>query len=233
MPANRPTLTAAGRDVTGKKVARLRRDGRLPAVVYGHGVSSENVSIDAHEFELLRRHTTSNSLIDLKVDGGRPRPVLVHGVQTDKVTRHPLHVDLFVVRMTEELTVEVPVVPTGLAPAVDSLGGTLIHATEHIRVRALPGNLPQSISYAVDGLTEFDDAIHVRDLTLPDGVTLVTDPDDLVAKVERPRVEVEEAPAEEAAEGEAEGEAARAGEGEAGAASEGAAEAGSREAGEG
>jgi large subunit ribosomal protein L25 len=203
MPSNRPSLAAERREVTGKAVARLRRDGRLPAVVYGHGVASESVSVDAHEFELLRRHTTGNTLVDLSVAGSGARPVLVNGVQVDRVTRRPLHVDLFVVRMTEELTVEVPVVPTGAAPAVDNLGGTLIHALERIRVRALPGNLPESLSYDVSGLEEFDAAVHVRDIAVPDGVTVVTDADELVAKVERPRVEaVEEAAAEE---GETEG----------------------------
>jgi large subunit ribosomal protein L25 len=211
MPTNRPTLAAARRDVTGKAVARLRRAGILPGVVYGHGVASESVSVDAKEFEVLRRHTTGNTLVDLSVDGARARPVLVHDVQVDRVTRRPLHVDLFVVRMTEELTVEVPVVPTGVAPAVDTLGGTLIHALEHIRVRALPANLPQSIPYPIDGLAEFDAAVHVRDLTIPDDVTVLNDPDDLVAKVERPRIEVEEAPAAEAAE-EAEAEAEAEGE---------------------
>jgi large subunit ribosomal protein L25 len=208
MPSNRPTLVAERRNVTGKAVARLRRDGRLPAVVYGHGVDSESVSVDAHEFELLRRHTTGNTLVDLSVDGSRARPVLVNGVQVDRVTRRPLHVDLFVVRMTEELTVEVPVVPTGLSPAVDNLGGTLIHALERIRVRALPGNLPESLTYDVSGLAEFDAAIHVRDIAVPDGVTVVTDADELVAKVERPRVEA----AEEAAPEEGAPEAAEAGE---------------------
>jgi len=101
--------------------------------------------------------------------------------------------------MTEELTVEVPLVSTGVAPAVDVHGGTLIHGLEHVRVRALPANLPQSISYPIDGLADFDAAIHVRDLVIPSDVTLVTDADELVAKVERPRVEVQEAPAEEAA----------------------------------
>jgi large subunit ribosomal protein L25 len=194
MPSNRPALAARPRTVTGKAVARLRRAGRLPAVIYGHGVPSENVEIDAHEFELLRRHVGANALVDLSVDGAKARPVLVHGVQTDRVTRRPLHVDLFVVRMTEELTVEVPLVPTGIAPAVDTLGGTLIHTIEHVRVRALPSNLPESLHYAVDGLVDFDAVVHVRDLVVPSEVTVLTDPDEVVAKVERPRVEAVEAP---------------------------------------
>ncbi|HEU4671604.1 MAG TPA: 50S ribosomal protein L25 [Candidatus Limnocylindrales bacterium] len=207
MPSNRPSLAAQRRDVTGKAVARLRRDGRLPAVVYGRGVPSENVSVDTHEFEVLRRHTGANALVDLAVEGGRARPVLVHGVQVDRVTRRPLHVDLFVVRMTEELTVDVALHATGVAPAADKLGGTLIHGLEHVRVRALPGNIPEAIEYAVDGLADFDAAVHVRDLVVPEGATVLNDPDELVAKIERPRVEAVEAPEAEAVEEGAEPEA--------------------------
>jgi large subunit ribosomal protein L25 len=199
MPSNRPTLAAERRDVTGKAVSRLRTAGRLPAVVYGRGVPSENVSVDTHEFEQLRRHTGANALVDLAVAGGRSRPVIVHDVQTDRVTRRPLHVDLFVVRMTEEMIVDVGLTATGVAPAVDRLGGTLIHPIEHVRVRALPGNIPETLHYNIDGLEDFDAAVHVRDLVVPDGATVLNDPDELVAKVERPRVEAVETPAEEAA----------------------------------
>ena len=114
----RPTLAAEHREITGKKVSHLRHAGRLPAVVYGHGLESANVSVDTHEFELLRRRVGSNALIDLSIDGKKSRPVLVHDVQIHPVNRRPLHVDLFLVRMTEELTVDVPLVAIGDAPAV-------------------------------------------------------------------------------------------------------------------
>ena len=211
MPTARPTLAAEARDTTGKAVSRMRRAGRLPGVVYGHGVDSANVSLDAHEFELLRRHTTGNTLIDLKVDGGRARPVLVHGVQVHPVNRRPLHVDLFLVRMTEEMTVDVPLVPTGASRAVDELGGTLLHLIESVKVRALPDHLPESIEYSIDSLEDFDATVHVRDLTMPGDVTLLNDGDEAVAKVQQPRLEVEEEPV--AAEGEPE-EGAEAAEGE-------------------
>jgi large subunit ribosomal protein L25 len=101
MATARATLVAQHRDVTGKKVAGLRRAGKLPAVVYGHGIESDSVTVDAHEFEQLRRHVGPNALVDLSVDGDKPRPVLVHGVQVHPVNRRTLHVDLFLVRMTE------------------------------------------------------------------------------------------------------------------------------------
>ncbi len=202
MSTARPTLAAAARETTGKAVNRLRKGGRLPAVVYGHGVSSSNLSVDTHEFELLRRHAGPNALVDLSVDGKKSKPVLVHGVQVHPVTRRPLHVDLFLVRMTEEMTVDVPLVSIGTSLAVEQQGGTLNHQTESIRVRALPDHLPQSIEYSIESLVDFETAIHVRDLAIPSDVTLLSSPDDVVAKVLPPRVEVEEVPeVAEAAEG--------------------------------
>ena len=212
----RPSLAAEPRDVLGKKVALLRRQGKLPGVVFGHGLDSTSVSVDAHDFELLRRRAGPNALVDLSVDGAKAQPVLVHGVQVHPVTRRPLHVDLFLVRMTEELTVDVPLVPIGESRAVVEEGGTLLHSIESVRIKALPDHLPQSIEYSIESLVDFDAAIHVRDLTIPSDVTLLTDADEVVAKVQAPRVEVEEEPvAAEAVEGaegeEAEGEAGDAG----------------------
>lgn len=189
MSTARATLAAEHRDVIGKKVARLRSAGRLPAVVYGHGVDSASISIDAHEFELLRRHTGPNALVDLSLDGEKARPVLVSSVQVHPVNRRTLHVDLFLVRMTEELTVDVPLVATGDSPAVALQGGTLLHPIESVRVRALPDKLPQVIEYPVESLTDFDTTLHVRDLVIPADVTLLTDGDEIIARVQAPRVE--------------------------------------------
>ncbi|MEZ0240165.1 MAG: 50S ribosomal protein L25 [Chloroflexota bacterium] len=212
-PAARPKLAAARREVTGKKVANLRRAGRLPAVVFGRGLPSDNVSVDTHEFEQLRRHAGANTLIDLSVDGGAAAPVLVHGVQTSVVTRRPLHVDLFVVRMTEELIVDVPLVSEGESEAVENSGGTLIHVLESVRVRALPDHLPQSIHYSIESLATFDDLIHVSDLEIPADATLLNDPGEVVARVLPPRVEEEPEPV--VAEGEEGAEGAEGAEGEA------------------
>jgi large subunit ribosomal protein L25 len=222
MSTARPKLAATRRAVTGKKVSHLRRDGLLPGVVFGRGLDSNNVSLDAHAFEQLRRHAGANTLIDLSVDGEAAAPVLVHGVQTSVITRRPLHVDLFVVRMTEELTVDVPLVSEGTSDAIENAGGTLMHVIEHVRVRALPDHLPQSIHYSIDSLATFDDQIHVSDLVIPSDATLLNDLDEVVAKVLPPRVEeVVEAPeAAEGAEGEAAEGAAEGAEGEGGGSSE-------------
>jgi large subunit ribosomal protein L25 len=198
---NRPSLAAASRTVTGKKVARLRNEGLLPAVVYGHGTASEPVTVDAHEFDLLRRRVGASTLVDLAVDGKKSRPVIVHGIQVHPISRKPLHVDLFAVRMTEELTVEVQLVGTGTAPAAET-GGTLVHPVQAIKVRALPDNLPETLHYDLASLVDFDSTITVADLVVPEGVAIQADPSEVIARVLPPRVEVEEVEAVAGIEGE-------------------------------
>jgi large subunit ribosomal protein L25 len=199
MSSERPVLTASRREVTGKAVARLRRAGQLPAVAYGHREPSTNLAIDAHDFEQLRRHVGPNTLIDLAIDGKKPKPALVHGVQIHPITRRPLHVDFLLVTMTEELTVDVPLVPVGESPAVELHGGTLLQLVDTIKVRARADHLPQEIAVRVDRLVDFETVLHVRDLDVPAGVTVLTDPDEVVAKVAPPRVEAVPEAAPEAA----------------------------------
>ena len=211
MTSTRPALAAERRTVTGKAVAGLRRDGRLPAVVFGHGVESAPVTLDAHDFALLRRRVGPNALIDLSIDGSKPTPVLVHGVQIHKVNRQPIHVDLFAVRMTEELTVDVPVHGTGESEAVTKHGGTLLNASGSVKVRARPDNLPQVIEVDLAVLVDFEAAIYARDLPIPEGVQLLADPDEIVFKVAPPRVQEAEVVAPTEVAPAAEGEPAEAG----------------------
>ena len=201
-------LTATRRTETGKSVSHLRKAGRLPAVVFGHGLASISVSLDPHEFEHVRRAAHSNTIIELKIDGKDVHRVLVHGVQVDPRTRHMLHVDLFELKSGEEVTVEIPLHTIGESYAVERLGGTLLHNVDRVKVRALPEKLPEALEYSIEPLKDFDVAIHLRDLPLPAGITLLSDPDEVVAKVAAPHVIEEpvavEAAAEEPAEAEAE-----------------------------
>jgi len=199
---SRPILSAAAREVHGKAVKNLRRQGIVPAVVFGHGVESNAIQFDAHEFELLRRRTGRNTLLDLSLDGKKAVPVLVHDVQVHPITRHPLHVDLLVVRMTEELTVDVQVVLTGESTAVERMGGVLLQLRNTVQVKALPDHLPQSLELDITPLEDFDQVLHVSDISVPADVTLLTDASEAVARVQAPRVEEVEPVAEAAEEGE-------------------------------
>lgn len=191
-------LKATRRDEVGKKVSHLRAAGQIPGVVFGHGMTSIPVALDAHEFDHIRRNVHSNTIFELQLGDKEKHRVMVHGIQLDARTRKLLHVDLFEIRSGEEVTVEVPLVPTGESVAVTKLGGTLLHNITHARVRAMPEKLPESFEFSIESLTDFDGAIHLRDLPLPEGVALLSDPDEVIAKVVAPKVE-EVAPTEEAA----------------------------------
>jgi large subunit ribosomal protein L25 len=194
----------------GKATSHLRKAGRIPAVVFGHG-DSTSVSVDAHEFEQLRRRAGANALIALQVEGAKTTPVVINGVQLHRVNRTPLHVDLFRVKMTEDMTVDVVVHSFGESEAVTKEGGTLIHAVDHVRVRARPDHLPKFLEVDVSTLTTFDAVIAVRDLPVPAGATILNDPDEVIFRVLAPRVvEVEPEAVAEAAPvaAPAEGEAA-------------------------
>ncbi len=210
MSSTPTVIKASPRTEIGKKVAHLRKAGQIPAVVFGHGMASISVSLDAHEFDHIRRTVHSNTILELQLGTKDKHRVLVHGIQVDPRTRKLLHVDLFAIRSGEEVTVEVPLVGSGESYAVERLGGTLLHNITHVRVRAMPEKLPEAIEFSIDSLVDFETAIHLRDLPMPAGVALLSDPDEVVAKVAAPHVVEEVAPAEEAPAAEAPAEAAEA-----------------------
>jgi large subunit ribosomal protein L25 len=209
----RPKLAVQPRSVRGKEVAKLRREGTLPGVLYGAGTDSTPVSIDAREFEVFRRHSGRHAVVDLHLDGGKPKPVLLQAIQEHPVTRKPLHVDFLAVNMEEERTVDVPIVIIGESEAVEKMGGVLLHLRDAVLVRAKPDDIPSGVELDVTPLVDFDHVLHASDLVVPAGATLVTDPSEAVARVQPPRVEEEPEPveAEEAEEGAEEADGAEEG----------------------
>ena len=225
--STRPVVSAEPREVVGKKVSTLRRQGILPAVVYGGAKESQNIQLDAREFDVLRRTTTKNTLVDLKIGKSKATPVLLQSIHEHPVRRSAMHVDFQVVSMTEAITIDVPVNYMGDSSAADKLGGTLLHLRESVSISALATHLPQAIDLDITPLDSFDAVLHVSDLNVPEGVVVMTDPEEPLARVQPPRVEEEAFPG---AEGEEPEEGAEAAEREAPA--EAAAEAGA-DAGEG
>lgn len=201
--STRPVVSAEPREVVGKKVSSLRRQGILPAVVYGAGHESQSIQLDARAFDELMRHTTRNTLLDLKVGKSRALPALLQHVHEHPVRRVPMHVDFMVVSLTEAISLDVPINYTGDSSAADKLGGTLLHLRESVHISALAADLPQALDLDISSLDNFDDVLHVRDLVVPAGVTVLTDADEPLARVQPPRVEEEEVAVQaEAAEGE-------------------------------
>jgi large subunit ribosomal protein L25 len=186
---SRPKLSVQPRSLSGKEVARLRRAGTLPAVVYGAGQESMNIQLDAHEFEILHRQTGRNAVVDLQLDGGRPRPVMLHHIQEHPLTRKPLHVDFLAVNMEEERTIDVPITIVGASEAVDRMGGVLLHLRDTVLVRAKPDDLPSGVELDISSLADFEHVLHASDLQIPAGVTLVTEATEPLARVQAPRLE--------------------------------------------
>jgi large subunit ribosomal protein L25 len=205
-------LSASKRTVTGKHVGALRRQGLIPAVLYGHNVEPVALSIDGRRLQKVWHRAGHSHLVDLLLDGGRPRKVLIRELQVNPRTATFQHVDLFAVNLLEKLTVEIPLIPLGEAPAVtEQKIGVLQQIMATVKVECLPGDIPAQLTVDISGLNNIDDGIHLREVPLPEGVTLAhgLDPDELVIKVAPIRVaEVEEEVAEAAEEPTAEGETA-------------------------
>ena len=223
------------REATGKQTRRLRAAGIVPAVVFGKKAGSVAVQLDAKVLDTLYRAAGRTSLVALTIDGGAPTSVVIKSIQRNPLTGRILHVDFFAPDLTHEMTADIPISFSGTAPGVEASGGYLLTSLDHLKVRALPSDFPHEINVDVSSLVDLDTAILVRDLAVDGKVTVLNEPDELVAKVMPPRVEVEPEPEiselEEGAEGEEGAEAAAEGEGEAGEAAEGSAAGSSEEAG--
>jgi large subunit ribosomal protein L25 len=209
-------LTLDAREAQGKANKRLRREGIVPGVVYGKGEGSTNVQVDAKTFETLYRAAGRTSVVKFRLPGAsRATSGFIKSVQRHPLSGNAIHVDYYLVNLNVEMEVDVPLVFTGEAPAVEETGGTLLHNLNAIHVKALPSDIPHEVTVDVSVLRSLDVAIHVRDLSLNrDLVQVMTDGETLVATVVPPRVEVEEEPVVAEGEEAAEGEAAEGAEGE-------------------
>lgn len=202
-------LKADKRQVIGKKNKILRDKGQMPAVIYGHDFKAESIVLDEKEFEKIFTNAGHNNLVDLKIGDKTPISVLIHQVQLDSINSKPLHADFYKIKMDEEIKTTVPLHFIGESTAVFQDGGSLMTNLEEVEIEALPANLPSTIEVDISVLDSFDKAIHVADLKIPNNVQLLTDHEELVARVEPPRSDeeiaaldeeiVEEIPTEEVA----------------------------------
>ena len=225
----RKDLTVERREVLGKKVAQLRRSGFTPANVYGHGVDSVSIQIETETMVKTLKTMLANEVIDLKINGeSNTRPVVVQKVQRHPLTSQVLHTEFYQVSLRTRMRADVPLIIVGQSEGVDTFNGVLVKAVETVQVEALPLDLPSHIDVDITPLANLEDSLHVSDLVIPEGVTLLTDAEVVVVKVASPRVAIEldevEA-AEGAGEGEAAGEGGEDAEGGATSEAEGAAEA--------
>lgn len=184
-------LSAEVRTVIGKQVKALRRQGSLPAVIYGHNLEPVPITLDAKEASRFLAGTTSSQLLTINVGG------VIHSTLVREKQRHPvrgnlIHVDFLAVSMTEKLRAMVIIDTDGEAPAVRDFDGYIVSGVEEIEVECLPQDLPERIVVDLSSLGAIGDAIFVRDLQLPAAVEILTDPNEMIVLVTAPSVEVEE-----------------------------------------
>lgn len=192
------TLPLTNRSILGKKTRFLRRQGITPVHLFGHGLKSQALQCDTANLQRIITQAGMTRLISLEIeDDKQPRVVFIREIQRDVLSGEPLHVDFYQVRKTEKIRVDVPIVLVGEAPAMKEKGRILTHGVTSLGIECLPDKLPPQIEVDLSPLEELGQSIYVRDITLSPDITVITDPDQLLAKVSEARVEVEEVVAEE------------------------------------
>ncbi len=166
---------------------KLRKSGKIPAVLYGHKVLSTPLTIDLGVFEKVLRKAGESTIIDLVTDDGKTHPVIIHDVQNHFLTNRPVHVDFYEVSMTEKLKAAVTLEFTGEAKAVKELGGVLVRILNGVEVECLPADLPHSFVVDISKLATFHDSITVADLAVSSKVKILTPAEEVIAKVQPPR----------------------------------------------
>jgi len=206
-------LSAATRQKTGRQTKSLRREGMIPAVVYGRGAQNQNIKFKYDDFAKAYAQAGESSLVDLDVDGGQSLKAIIKNIQRDSLKGNITHADLYRVDMSQKLEVEVPLnyIKEDESPAVKEKGGMVTKAMDTLYIRCLPGNLPEHVDIDLSQLKEFGDTIRVKDLALDEDIEVLNDPEDYIAGAEEIVERTEEEMGEETEGEQAEGEQAEEG----------------------
>lgn len=190
--SNKLEIAAFERESIGKSAEQIRRVGYIPAVLYGHGAKNLSLVVEAKPFGKILPHISSSTLLHLNIKGEKE----AHNVLISEIQRHPLtglpnHIDFHQVKMTEKIKTSVPLVFEGESEAVKTLGGILVKSIDEIEVEALPQNLPEQIVVDIRLLKTFEDKISVGQLSVGNGVEVLTNLEEIIVVVTPPRSEAE------------------------------------------
>ncbi|MCH2305358.1 MAG: 50S ribosomal protein L25 [SAR202 cluster bacterium] len=189
---NQLAIDITHRTTVGKKVKKLRQNGKIPIRLFGGGIDPMPMQADASSLGKILSQAGFNSPIFVNFDSSKEENVcFIREIQRDPITEELLHIDLLKVDMSKKVTVEVPVRLFGVPDAVKNLGGILLQSINSIPVSALPLSIPESISVDVSILVDFDKSIRIKDIEFGDGVDPERDPDTLIARVVPPRIDEE------------------------------------------
>ena len=188
-------LEVTNREILGKKVRFLRRQGITPVHLFGHGIESVALQCDTVQLKRVLAEAGQTRLISLKLDSEKgPRTVMVREVQREPRTSESLHVDFYQVQMTEMVKVEIPVILVGEAPALKLKENMLVQDLHTLAVECLPANMPNSVEMDITSLTELGQTVRVKDIELGEGVNVLNDPEVLVVRISLRTVEKVEEP---------------------------------------
>lgn len=186
------SLTAQPRTVLGNKLPASRKEGQLPAVIYGpHRKESKSLFVDSKVFLGVWKKAGESSLIDLDIEGEKSTKVLVHQIAFHPVKDTPIHVDFYEMDLKKPVTLHVPIHFEGESAAENVLGGVLLKQLHEVEISSLPDRIPHSLSVDISALATFDERINLGDIVLPEGVTLIGNLETVVALVDPPRTEAE------------------------------------------
>lgn len=198
-------LKSEKRQVLGRKVKALRKEGKLPANIFGKKIKSQAITLDLQDFQKIYAQVGETSLVEISIKGEKkPRPSLISNVQIHPVTDLPIHADFHQVDLTEKVTANVPVLVVGESPAVKDKAAVLITLFDEIEVEALPTDLPDKFEVDISTLKEFNESVTAKDLKVDRSkVEVKVGENEAIVMVQEPKEEEEEAPpVEEPAEGE-------------------------------
>lgn len=176
---------------SSKKLTRARKEGKIPAIMYGHGAKPQMFWVDVIPFGKIYALAGESSIITLAPEKGKNASVIVQDLAYDAMTNRISHIDFFEVSMDQELEAHIPLEFVGESPAVREMGGILVKTLEEILVKCLPKDLPHSIAIDLSLLKDFTVHIQVKDLAIPKGVTVLAEESTTVALVEAPRTEAQ------------------------------------------
>lgn len=185
-------LNLSKRDIAGKGVRTLRKQGFIPAVIYGHKFPSQNVMVGHSSFMKVFSKAGESSLIDVNIEDSGTQKVIIHGVGRNNVDNSIEHVDFYVVDMQEKIKTEVPLKLVGQSKAVEECGGILVQNFDHIEIECLPKDLIPEIEISMSSLNEIGDTIYGRDLNVDSSkIKIFLNPDDPIISITQPRSEEE------------------------------------------
>ena len=175
-------IKASKRDVTGKKVGQLRREGKMPGVVYGHHIEPIAIVMNAHDVTRAMIGLTPSSIVTLDIDG-EEHAALIRERQRDYLRNRFIHIDFQAVSRTEKIRARIETILEGFAPAVKNYNGIVLHEKEYIEVEALPEHLPEKFVIDISKMEKIGDMIRISDMAISDDVTVFDDANEVIVSI--------------------------------------------------